>query len=107
MSAEEEKSFDFTLLSGSYNAQTEKVLFSYNITSADTEGFLGSLSITDGTIYDEHDELTGYEISITSHNYDDYSYTGSVYAIAEIADIDTDEVLREYTATINLTIQSP
>lgn len=103
MSAQETKNFDFTLLSGSYNIQTEKVVFRHNITG--TEGFIGSLIITDRTIY-EHDEPTGYEVSIESTNYDDYTYTGNVYAIAQIADIDTDEVLREYTATIKLTIQN-
>lgn len=91
MSAQETKTFDFTL---GYNSTTEKAYYDYRQSIDDVEV---STSI-DST-------PNGCRVTISVDNSDEYSVTGVVYVTAQIADIVTEEILREYTARINLTIE--
>lgn len=95
MAAQESKNFDF--LFEAYDTYTERVEYSYSADSSIEESSVSVLG----------QNLThGYRVSVESDNQTEQAVVGNVYATAEIYDLENpEEILRTYTATINLTIQ--
>ena len=94
MNAQDSKTFDFTLLG--YDSETEGVHYDYE------------KSIEDPSLYVGYTPLynpDGCRIIIESDNETEQAEVLDVYVLARIYDKTTYETLREYTATINLTIQ--
>lgn len=90
--------FVFTLLSGSYDSSIEDVEFT-NLLSGSSD-FTSSINIGE-------DILSGdrYKLTIQSDNQTGYTVSGYVNVYANITDKATSEYLRNYTATINLTVE--
>lgn len=89
--------FVFTLLSGSYDSSIEDVEFT-NILSGSSE-FTSSINIGE-------DILSGdrYKLTIQTDNQTGDTVSGYVNVYANITDKATSEYLRNYEATINLTV---
>ena len=96
MTAEELKAFNFTLLD--YDSATESVVYDYSVDSS----IEPSLSVSVITV----NYPPGCEVRVDTDNQTEQAVEGNIYVTAEISDkTDSDEILRTYTATINLTIQ--
>lgn len=95
MRAEESRSFVFTLLG--FDSDTEEVSYSFESSIEDTV-----LSINDTSI----DNPVGCRLDMESSNQTGQAVVGNVYVKAFIYDLESQELLRTYTATINLTIQA-
>ena len=96
MNAEEFKSFNFTLLD--YDSATESVVYEYSVDSS----IEPSLSVSVITI----NYPPGCEVRVDTDNQTEQAVEGNIYVTAEISDkTESDEILRTYTSTINLTIQ--
>lgn len=90
----------FELLSGSYDSSTENVKFSYTITNTSSEGDIrGALNISE-----DINTPPEYQLILESNNEPEETLTGIVNVYAKIFDDDMVELLRTYTATINVTI---
>ena len=97
MSSSETIICSFELLSGSYDTTTEDVYFSYTI-EGDIRGGLN--------INEDINNPPEYQLTLKSNNESDETLTGVVNVYAKIYDIDMVELLRTYTATINVTIDA-
>lgn len=92
----------FELLSGSYDSSTETVDFGYTITSTSTDpliDFENELNISE-----DIKTPPEYQLILSSNNESGETLTGIVNVYARISDADTLELLRTYTATINVTL---
>ena len=90
----------FELLSGSYDSTTETADFSYTITNTSTEGDIrGALNINE-----DINNPPEYQLILESNNEGDETLTGVVNVYAKIYDDEMIELLRTYTATINVTL---
>lgn len=98
MNAVEIKDFDFTLLG--YDRETETVEYGYSSVDSEIESSISEISVRpnpDGSMC---------TVTIDTDNETEQALVGNVYVTATIHDRETWEVvLREYTATINLTIE--
>lgn len=95
MNAQDSKTFDFTLVGG-YDSETEGVHYTYESSIEDPP-----LNISYTQLYNPD----GCRLMLESDNQTEQAEVGNVYVIARIYDKTTYDTLREYTATINLTIQ--
>lgn len=99
MARSESETCYFELLSGSYDSDTESVDFSYTITNTSTDG-----DIRDAlNISEDISTPPEYHLILESNNEIENTLTGVVNVYAKIHNADF-EVLRTYTATINVTI---
>lgn len=89
--------FVFTLLSGSYDSSIEKVVFIN--TPSGSDDFTSSINISEEILSDDR-----YKLTINSDNQTEHTVSGSVNVYANIFDKANDEYLRQYEATINLTV---
>lgn len=99
MPAVDTRVFDFTLLSGSYDSSIEDVEFAYSLSGS--SDFTSSINIGETTLTNPE----GYELTIESNNQTGNDLTGTVNVYANITDKATSEYLRNYTATISLTVE--
>ena len=100
MARSESETCYFELLSGSYDSDTEYAEFSYTTTNTSTEG-----DIRDAlNINEDIKTPPEYQLILESNNETGETLTGAVNVYAKIFDTDTFELLRTYTATINVTI---
>ena len=91
----------FELLSGSYDSSTEEVEFTYTVTDTSPfEEFTQALTISGVEVHNPE----GYNLTLESNNHTSETLTGTVNVYAKIYDADMVELLRTYTATINVTI---
>lgn len=92
----------FELLSGSYDSSTETVDLGYTITSTSTDpliDFENELNISE-----DIKTPPEYQLVLSSNNESGETLTGTVNIYARINDAFTLELLRTYTATINVTL---
>ena len=102
LSRDDSQTCYFELLSGSYDSSTENVDFSYTITNTSAEGDIrGALNIKE-----DINNPPEYQLILESNNEVDETLTGVVNVYAKIYDDDMTELLRTYTATINVTIDA-
>lgn len=95
MRAEESsRTFDFTLLG--FDSDTEEVSYNFESSIEDTVLSIDCTSI---------DNPVGCRLTMDSSNQTGQAVVGNVYVRARIYDIESQELLRTYTATVNLTIQ--
>lgn len=94
MAAEESKTFVFQVLG--VDTTTESVAYEYSVNSE----IDASILTISGTSYPPI-----YYFVIGSHNQSHHAVECNISVTAEISDKTGDEILRTYTATINLTIQ--
>lgn len=87
----------FTLLSGSYDSSIEDVEFAYSLSGS--SDFTSSINIGEDIFTDDR-----YKLTIEADNQTGYTVSGYVNVYANITDKATSEYLRNYTATINLTV---
>lgn len=99
MNAQESKNFDFTL--HGYDSDTEGVYYECFIDDS-LSPLNSSISSLSGQPLTNPD---GYRVTIESNNQREQASVGIVYAVATIYDKPSEETLRTYTATINLTIE--
>lgn len=100
MARSESETCYFELLSGSYDSSTEVAEFSYTITNTSAEGDIrDALNITE-----DINTPPEYQLILESNNELEETLTGTVNIYAKIYDDATVELLRTYTATINVTI---
>lgn len=92
----------FELLSGSYDSSTETVDFGYTITSTSTDPFIDFEN--ELTISEDIKTPPQYQLILSSNNETGETLTGTVNVYAKIYDGFTVELLRTYTATINVTL---
>lgn len=89
--------FEFTLLSGSYDSSIEKVVF-INVPSG-SDDFTSSINIAEDKLSDDR-----YKLTVETNNQTEHTVSGVVNVYANIFDKANDEYLRQYEATINLTV---
>lgn len=92
----------FELLSGSYDSSTETVDLGYTITSTSTDPLIDFEN--ELTIREDIKTPPEYQLILESNNDTGETLTGTVNVYAKISDADTFELLRTYTATINVTL---
>lgn len=96
MNAQESWGTVFTLLE--FDSDTEEVSYSFESSIEDTVLSIGE----DTPSYNPY----GYELTMESSNQTGQAVVGNVYVKAKIYDLESQELLRTYTATIHLTIQA-
>ena len=92
----------FELLSGSYDSSTETVDLGYTITSTTTDPLIDFEN--ELTIREDIKTPPEYQLILESNNETGETITGNVNLYAKIFDAYTAELLRTYTATINVTL---
>lgn len=92
-----EGSMDFTFTLQGYDSDTEEVNYSFESSIEDTV-----LSINERPLYNPD----RYTLNMESSNQTEQAVVGNVYVKAKIYDVESQELLRTYTATIYLTIEA-
>lgn len=99
MEGEDSKDIEYSLLPDTYDISTEDVVYDYESTGS--SDFTSKITLSG----DIDTETGNYVLTINTQNYSENTVTGTINVYAKIYDLQSSQLLRTYTATVNLTIE--